>query len=280
VLSLVLMGVDHRQHHLEMFRSMLSVAIYPLQYLANFPVAASSWLGETFATRTRLQVENRELHRANLLLQAKQQKLAALESENMRLRDMLDSAFKIGERVLIAELIAIDLDPFRQEVLINKGQSSGVYPGQPVLDANAVLGQVTHTSRYTSTVLMITDASHALPVRVNRNGLRTVALGTGHINRLDLPNLPNNADIRVGDLLITSGLGGRFPPGYPVAEVTSVVREPGRPFAKIEARPSAHLDRAREVMLVWSLTPPEERSTMDPAPDAEEKPEMPEGEAQ
>ena len=255
VISLALMALDHRQQHLEGIRSFLSVLLSPLQYLVNLPRTASEWASETLATRESLQQRNQQLVRENLQLQARQQKLAALESENMRLRNLLDSSFKIGDRVLIAELVAVDLDPYRQQVLINKGSSSGIYSGQPVLDAKAVMGQVTHVNRFNSTVLLITDASHALPVQVNRNGLRTVAMGTGHINRLELPHLPNNADIEVGDLLVTSGLGGRFPPGYPVAEVTSVLRNPGQPFTLVEARPKAHLERAREALLVWTLDP-------------------------
>ncbi|MCW8891588.1 MAG: rod shape-determining protein MreC [Sedimenticola sp.] len=258
VLSLGLMIVDHRQHHLESVRSVLSTVIYPLQFIANLPLSVGHWASETFATRSRLQDENRDLRKENLLLQGRQQKLAALEAENMRLRDLLDSSFKIGDRVLIAELVAVDMDPYRQLVLLNKGSSSGIYKGQPVLQANAVMGQVIHVNRFTSSVLMITDASHALPIQVNRNGLRTVAIGSGRINELELPNLPNNADIEIGDLLVTSGLGGRFPSGYPVATVTSIVREPGEPFARIKAQPSAHLDRAREALLVWTLQPPEQ----------------------
>ncbi len=258
VISLALMVVDHRQHHLETVRSVLSVVIYPLQFTADLPLSASRWISDTFSTRNRLQEENRELRKQNLLLRAQQQKLLALETENMRLRDLLDSSLKIGDRVLIAELMAVDLDPYRQQVTIDKGSSSGVYQGQPVLDANAVMGQVMHVNRFTSTVLMITDARHALPVQINRNGLRTIAMGTGRINELELPHLPNNADIQVGDLLVTSGLGGRFPAGYPVAEVASVTREPGQPFAEVTARPSAHLDRTREALLVWKLTPPTE----------------------
>lgn len=257
VFSLALMIVDHRQHHLEAVRSILSTITYPLQYVANAPIALGYWASEAFATRARLQQENRELHRENLLLQGRQQKLAALEAENMRLRDLLDSSFKLGDRVLIAELIAVDMDPYRQLVLLNKGSNSGIYKGQPVLHANAVMGQVVHVNRFTSSVLMITDASHALPIQVNRNGLRTVAIGTGRNDELELPNLPNNADIEVGDLLVTSGLGGRFPAGYPVATVTSIRREPGEPFALIKAKPSAHLERAREALLVWTLSPPD-----------------------
>ncbi len=139
--------------------------------------------------------------------------------------------------------------------MINKGSSSGVFVGQPVLDAKAVMGQVVRVTPGSATVLLITDSAHALPVQVNRNGLRTIAEGTGFVNRLQLPHLPNNADIREGDLLVTSGLGGHFPPGYPVAEVTEVKREPGKPFSTIIAAPSAHLERTREVLLVWTLTP-------------------------
>lgn len=256
--SLALMIVDNRTQKLETIRSSLELITYPVQNIVSLPHSLGQWFSEIFASKYHLQRENNRLHRENLMLQAGQQKLAALESENMRLRNLLESSFKIGERVLIAELIAVDLDPYRQQVVINKGKISGVFIGQPVLDANAVMGQVIHVNRLSATVLMITDASHALPVQVNRNGLRTIAMGTGHINLLVLPNLPNNADIKEGDLLVTSGLGGRFPAGYPVARVSSVSNKPGEPFASIEAKPSAHLDRSREVLLVWPLTPLEQ----------------------
>lgn len=264
LVSLALMLADHRQQHLESVRSVLSAVTYPLYFIANLPWTGSRWLGDTFATRSRLQQENRALRKENLLLQTRQQKLASLEAENVRMRELLDSSFRVGERVLIAELVAVDLDPYRQQVLVNKGSSSGVYRGQPVLDANSVMGQVTHINRFSATVLLITDARHALPVQVNRNGLRTVAMGSGRINELELPHLPNNADIIPGDLLVTSGLGGVFPPGYPVAEVISVVREPGQSFATVKARPQAHLDRAREALLVWTLPTLEQFELTDP----------------
>lgn len=251
--SLALMIMDHRQNHLESVRSTLSTLLSPLLYIVNLPRTASEWADQTLASRESLQTANERLRRENLLLKAEQQKMAALGAENTRLRNLLDSSFRIGERVLIAELMAIELDPYRQQVMINKGANSGVFQGQPVLDAAGVMGQVVHVHRSTSSVLMITDISHALPVQVNRNGLRTIAKGTGHINALDLPNLPNNADIRKGDLLVTSGLGGRFPAGYPVASVTAVVHQPGEPFAEVQAQPVAHLDRTREALLVWTL---------------------------
>lgn len=245
--------VDHRYNHLERLRSALSVVVYPVVYLADVPFSAWRSLNESLASRKELREHNASLHQQNLLLRARLQQLEALEAENMRLRDLVGSSFKIGDRVLIAELLSVDLDPYRQQVLINKGRLSGIYPGQPVLDANAVMGQVIHVTPMTSTVLLITDASHALPVQVDRNGLRTIAFGTGRIHELELPHLPNNADIREGDTLVTSGLGGRFPPGYPVAEVTRIERRPGDPFASIIATPSAHLERSREVLLVWTL---------------------------
>lgn len=172
------------------------------------------------------------------------------------MRDLLQSSLKIEDRVLIAELAAVDLDPYRQQVIIKKGSSSGVFTGQPVLDAHGVMGQVINTNILASTVLLVTDVNHALPVQVLRNGLRSIAVGTGQINRLELPYLPGNADIKPGDALVTSGLGGKFPPGYPVAKITSVEQEPGQAFLKIHAEPEAPLATTREVLLVWSIPPP------------------------
>ena len=249
------MVLDHRQHHLEALRSALVVVTYPLQRLAQFPVAASEWLTEAFASRTRLQRAADDLHEQNLLLRARLQKLEALEAENLQLRNLLDSSIKVGERVLIGELIDMDLDPYTQRVTINKGSTSGVYEGQPVLDADAVMGQVVQVTPFSAQVLLVTDPSHAIPIQVQRNGLRSIAVGTGRTNQLELPYLPINADIREGDVLITSGLGGTFPAGYPVATVQAVSRRAGEAFPYVLAAPRAHLDRAREVLLVWTVTP-------------------------
>jgi rod shape-determining protein MreC len=255
VLSMGLIVADHRQHHLDALRSTLSVVVYPLHYLASLPDTLGRAVEGRLADEEVLRRDNESLRESNLVLKARLQKLEALEAENMRLRDLLGSSFKIGDRVLIAELLSVALDPYRQQVLINKGSSSGVFVGQPVLDANAVMGQVVRVSPFSATVLLITDASHSLPVQINRNGLRTVAAGTGLINQLELPHLQNNADVQAGDLLVTSGLGGHFPPGYPVARVAEVRQEPGQPFATVIAEPTARLDRSREVLLVWTLLP-------------------------
>lgn len=255
ILSLGLMVVDHRYHHLEALRAALAFITYPLQAIVELPFTSTRWLGETLATREQLQSDNTRLHDENLKLLARLQKYESLQAENLRLRDLLESSFKVGDRVLVAELSAVDLDPYRQQVVIDKGTTSGVFEGQPVLDAHAVMGQVIHVTPYNATVLLITDASHAMPVQVLRNGLRTIAVGTGRVNQLELPYLPNDADIREDDLLVTSGLGGKFPPGYPVARVAHVDRAPDQPFAQVLAEPRAHLDRSREVLLVWTMDP-------------------------
>ncbi len=246
------MVADHSRHYLQGIRSLASATVHPLHLLINLPIAATKWVTEAFATRSSLQESNQLLREQNLQLQVRQQKMAALQSENMRLRNLLDSSFKVDDRVLIAELIAVQLDPYAQQILIHKGDDYGVFPGQPVIDADGVIGQVTKVNPFTATVLMISDANHSTPVQVNRNGLRAIATGTGKIDTLLIPNLPNNADIRIGDLLVTSGLGGRFPTGYPVAQVTAITHNPGQPFTTAEATPIARLDQIREVLLVWN----------------------------
>ena len=267
ILSLILLVVDHRFHHLEQLRSALAFFTYPLQFLADLPFTTSRWLSETTTSRETLLVQNRRLLDENLRLQGELQKYESLQAENMRLRDLVDSSFKVGDRVLVAELSSVDLDPYKQQVTIKKGSVSGVFEGQPVLDAHAVMGQVAHVTPLSSTVLLITDTSHALPVQVLRNGLRTIAVGTGRIDQLRLPYLPTNSDIVEGDLLVTSGLGGKFPPGYPVATVTQIDRSPDAPFSTVLAQPRAHLDRSREVLLVWTIPNevPVARETPEPA---------------
>jgi len=267
------MTLDHRYNQLDSLRASLSVVVYPLQLAVELPGTVTSWFRESLATRRQLQEENASLQTQLLMLKTHSQKLQSLEVENIRLRELLDSSFEVGEKVLVAELMVANLDPYKHQVLINKGELDRVYPGQPLLDAEGVMGQVVHVGPYTSTAVLITDTSHAIPVRVNRNGIRTIALGSGTINRLDLPYLPNNADVVPGDLLVTSGLGGRFPPGYPVAVVEAVQHDPGRTFANIVAKPTAKLDRSSEVLLVWPGKTPVRESDVsvhvdtDPAED-------------
>lgn len=249
------MTLDHRQQTLEGIRSSLSLVVYPMQYLVNLPFAAAGWADETLSAHNTLLERNRQLVDKQLKLEFRLQKLEALEAENKRLRALLQSASRSWEQVLVAELLSIDFDPFKHQLLLNKGSRDGVFAGLPLLDAHGVMGQVIHTSPVNSTAILITDPSHAVPVQVNRNGLRTLAVGTGEADSLDIPHLPNSADIEIGDLLVTSGLGLRFPAGYPVARVSAITRDPGQPYARISATPLAELDRAREVLLVWPELP-------------------------
>ena len=249
-----MMTLDHRdsEHHMDSFRNFLSVLIYPIQYLVTLPEAAGEWLGESITTRRKLVEENTTLHTQQLILNMRLQKLAAIEAENERLRRLLDSSVKVKERVLIAEIVSVDMAPFSRQIVLNKGSDQQVYEGQPILDAAGVMGQVVTVGPFSSTAMLITDPSHAIPVEVNRNGLRAIAVGIGEPNRIDLSPLPSTADIEVGDLLVTSGLGGRFPTGYPVATVTTITRTPGQPFAEVSAEPAARLESTRQVLLVWS----------------------------
>ncbi|MFN2338828.1 MAG: rod shape-determining protein MreC [Gammaproteobacteria bacterium] len=269
LVSLALMTLDHRQQHLDSIRSTLSVVVYPLQALLDLPGNASLWFRESLATRRQLQEENASLHTQQLMINSRLQKLEALEAENLRLRELLGSSFQLGERVLVAELMSVDLDPYKHLVALNKGDLEEVYPGQAVLDESGIMGQVIHVGPLNSTVMLITDPDHAIPVLVNRTGLRTVALGTGAIDQLDLPHIPVTADIRPGDLLVTSGLGGRFPPGYPVAVVDAVIQDPGQAFSRVSAVPRARLDRSREVLLVRRAHERLPLESPQPAPEIE-----------
>ena len=251
VASIVLMTVDHRWHSLELARSALSSIIYPLQYTIDLPIRLYYWSDEVFSSRQTLLEKNREFEARHLENRVQLQKLDIIEKENARLRELLSATSKTTERLLISEIINVDVDPYRQLILLNKGSNNDVYQGQAIMDAQGIMGQIIHVSPLSSTAMLITDASHVLPVQIDRSGLRANAFGTGKMDQLNLRHLPHNADIQEGDTLITSGLGGVFPPNYPVARITKVERPAGEPFAAIIATPLAQLDKSREVLLVW-----------------------------
>ena len=252
VVSLSLMVLDHRDDHLSRLRQAFSVLVYPIQVSVNLPFKTWQWASTSLADRAALLSENAELKAEQLSYNVRLQRMAALEAENIRLRAILDSSARVGDRVLVAQILAVDLDPYRQRFWINRGLGDGVFVGQALLDANGVAGQIVRVQAFTSEAVLISDADHAVPVSVNRNGLRTIVVGTGDSGRLSLPYLTNSADIEPGDLLVSSGLGGVFPSGYPVGWVQEVHRRPGQSFAEVIAEPAAELDRDREVLLVWT----------------------------
>lgn len=265
------MTLDHRANYLETVRGGLSVVLYPLQFMVDAPMRASSWAGDTLTSRSELLQELEDLRARQLIYKAELQKLIAVETENHRLRELLQSSQRVAQKVLIAEILAADLDPFSRQVVLNKGSGHGVFRGQPILDSDGAMGQVIHVGPISSTAMLLTDANSAIPVQVLRNGLRSIAVGSADQNSLDLPYLANNADVEIGDLLVTSGLGGRFPSGYPVGRVTAVEKDMRQSYAKVVASPTARVDRVREVLLIFSendqTTPP--AKTLPAAPPAD-----------
>ncbi|HCC82044.1 MAG TPA: rod shape-determining protein MreC [Methylophaga sp.] len=250
VASLLLYFLDTRLDYFKPVRMTLSTAVYPVQKLASMPDDFTTWFTDFFQGHRQLREKIMKLEAQNLTNSVRMQKMQALESENMRLRELLGSSFRLQERVQVAELLSVDLDPFYQHVIIDKGETFGVYEGQPVLDSLGVMGQVAEVSQFSSRVVLLTDPSHSIPVQIVRNGLRAVVTGRGLGANLQMEFLPHNADVRVGDLLVTSGLGGRFPVGYPVGKVISVNFPQGKSFAEISVSPAARLATSREVMLV------------------------------
>lgn len=253
-LSVLLMVLDHRFAATSNLRSALSLVVDPLRYLVNLPSDIYSWASDSLTTHNTLEEENLTLRTRNQLLETQLQKYSSLVAENANLRALLKSVDhheKQFQRVLVAEILSVDMDPYRRLIVINKGTSDDVYVNQPIVGANGVIGKVTNVGPLSSTVMMITDPSHSLPVQVNRNGVRAIAVGEPRQNHLSIIHQPNNADIRVGDLLVTSGLGCIFPPGYPAGRVIEIKTNPSLPFADIIVQPTAALDRDREVLLVW-----------------------------
>jgi len=266
VFSIALMVLDNNNQYIPDVRRILSTALYPVRVVINAPFAIGGWLSESFSTRSYLLEENQNLSDKLLKQSARLQRMAALEAENARLRALLESTAKVGDRVLIAEIMSVDMNPFRHSIVVNRGSSDEVYVGQALIDAQGVVGQVTRDQYFSAEAILITDIDHALPVELVRNRLRTIAVGTGDLEKLSLPFLPRNADVQRGDLLVTSGLGGSFPAGYPVGVIDEVRSDTGQPFLNISARPSAALNRIREVLLIWPEPLETEPTQIDTAP--------------
>jgi len=249
--SVGLMVVDHRQHELTVIRGALSAAAYPLQVLVQSPFAAWQWLSASLATRNALLRDNAALKDENRENDLKLLRLEAIEQENLRLRALLNAEPRDVVERRLASVLRVDLDPLRQRVLIDRGSRDGVTRGQAVVDSHGIFGQTSNVGPMASEVILLSDPTHAVPVQIERNGLRTIAVGTGDPHKLALPYLPRNADVKVDDRLVSSGLGGVFPAGYPVGRVAEIKRDPSQPLATVSAETAASLDRDREVLLLW-----------------------------
>ncbi|MFQ2255563.1 rod shape-determining protein MreC [Aeromonas hydrophila] len=257
IISIAAIVADSRFGVFSHVRVYLSSLVSPLQYMANAPGTLLDTMSTQVQTRAGLIEQTKQQEQQLFTLRSRLLKMDHLEHENQRLRELLGSPVHKESRKMVAELLSVDSDPFSHQVLINKGALDGVYNGQPVINDQGVIGQVLHVGSTTSRVLLITDSSHGIPVRVLRNDLRAIASGSGELDKLELRNLPRNTDVQVGDLLVTSGLGGRFPEGYPVATVTRSDYVEGKPFAQVEAKPLVALDRLRYLLLLWTDKKPE-----------------------
>ena len=272
-ISVGLMIIDHRSENLSYFRSAVALAVKPLYEMSALPARLGAWMDR--ASRSHMDVRDQydRLRGEQIVLKSRLHKLEALEAENRRLNRLLAASRKVGEEVLLAQLVEVSLDPFTRKVLVNRGVRDGAYSGQPVIDPDGVIGQITHATLFTSSVTLLTDQSHAIPAQIRRNGLRVVVYGLGVPDRLSIPYLAQDADIRDGDILVTSGMGGRFPPGYPVARVTEIVKDPNEPFLGVTGMPVARLDYTRDVLLVWQVVP-------DDADPAQDEPDTGNGQAE
>ena len=255
VISVIVMVLDHRGGYLDTARLWMSAAANPIYTVVQTPGQLWRWITGSFADRSQLRTENAQLTEQLRIARTQLLRFESLNEENRRLREIREASKGVSERTLIAEIISVSVNPFRHMVVINKGADEGVFRGQPVLDAFGVVGQVMQVGKTTATLILITDAEHAVPIQVNRNGIRSIAMGTGEAAKLSLPYLTVESDVRKGDLLVSSGLDAIFPAGYPVATVTRVERNSADTFALVEAKPLAQLDRDREVLLLWANKP-------------------------
>jgi rod shape-determining protein MreC len=251
IISIVVMFLDQRHGYLEQVRFLLQTAAYPLQLAVSSPSTAWHWMSDNFESREALQAENTKLKKQQHELELRTLRYEALARENGELRGLRDALPPVADKWLAAEIVNVQENSLRQRILINRGTTNGAFKAQSVLDNKGIIGQITHVGLFSAEVILITDPEHAIPVELERTGLRTIAVGAGDGVALALPYLPGNADVKAGDMLVSSGLGGVFPAGYPVAKVTEVHRDAVQPLAQVKAIPFATIDTDSEVMLVW-----------------------------
>lgn len=245
------MILDVRVAAVSHVRNVLSLSLLPLQYMVSWPLKMIDNVSTMLSTQDALVNENLDLKAQQLLLKAQVQRLLAIETENNELKALMRSSTQVQGKVLVAQLLAVDSDPFVHQMILDKGSQDGVYIGQPVLDAYGVMGKIIQVGPFTSRLILVSDPHSGVPVEVTRNAVRAIAMGDSFTGKLKLVNAPKTVDIKNGDMLITSGLGQQYPAGYPLGKVTQVIKDPGLQFATINVEPSAHLERAKQVLLIW-----------------------------
>ncbi len=225
----------------------------PFYFLAEIPGELTDYSQVFLSSKQALLDHSKKLTTENLYLKAKVQRYQSLQNENIELRKLLDTSPASAEKTQVAQLLNVDVNPFSHRIVINRGKKHGVYKGQPVIDSMGVMGMVIELLENSSQVLLITDAKHAVPILNLRNGLRSIVKGTGDPARMQLLHVTDTQDFKIGDKLVTSGLGGQFPAGYPVGHIVSIHFEPGKPFGLIRIRPSAELNASKQVLLIWPV---------------------------
>lgn len=252
LIAVTLLVIGKYTHWLEPVRSKLDVLTMPFYWVSDVPERLSGWLDDRLLSRQEIEAENKLLRNKVRVQESRLQQMGALVADNLSLRQLMNSSEIVQDRVLVAKLIGVSPDPLVHKVVVDKGSNDGIYVGQPLLDAFGLMGQVVSVTPFSAQALLITDNSHAIPVQVTRNNVRTVAEGIGNLYELRLRYVSSTMDIKAGDILVSSGLGGRFPVGYPVAQIETITFDPGEAFATVIAKPAARLDRSRHVLLVFS----------------------------
>jgi rod shape-determining protein MreC len=249
--SVIAMFVDTKVESVSTFRAYLTSIVSPLQYIADMPGAALSWSVSRFTSRQNLLEDNEALTSQITLMNEQLQRFQILQQENQNLRKLLDAPVQQEMHKMIAQLMAVDNNPYSHQIVINKGAIDGVYTGQSVLDESGIIGQVIEVGTTNSRVLLISDVTHAIPARISRNNVTLIVSGIGDVNELSLEHVPHSTDMKEGDLLISSGLGNVFIQGYPIGVISSIVRDESQPFAQVKVVPSAQLDRIKYLLLLW-----------------------------
>jgi len=250
ILSCVLMYEDYQGTYTVKLRSYLSASLYPIQYLINLPNNLRENFYENFLIREQIISQNQKLKEENLNLKSQMQQIYRLESENKRLYELIDSKPKTENTYLFADIISTSKTLYKHQILINRGSRDGIELGSSIVNAEGIVGHVIRDQIFASEVLLISDLEHAIPVEIVRTGLRTIAVGTGEFNSLRINTLPTNSDLKKEDIIITSGLGGRYPEGFPVGTVKEITAEAGNPFLEVEILPFANLKTINEVWVI------------------------------